>query len=157
MQNIFGSQLHPTTARTALIAVISGGSVLALGFAAVPQLFYLLAAGILAVILTLATGQNVTKRSVEPPSALMMLVPAVLALVFRGSSLSWAVVPVLAFVVAAAAWMLVSNRYVEASVTQPAERETVDRVAQDAAPDDLAPKRQEKTAVTNNESSATAA
>ena len=153
MHNIFDSKLDPTTLRAAIVATISAICVMALGFAPVPQLWYFLAAGVLIVILTLATGPKFTDVSVELPPAFMTVVPAVLALVFRGTSLIWAVVPVLAFVVAAATWMLVTNRYAETTVEESLEPETADRVPEDQ----LAPKREEKTAITNDESSVTAA
>lgn len=153
MHNIFNSELNPTTLRAAIVATVSAICVMALGFAPVPQLWYFLAGGVLIVIITLATGPKFTDVAVELPPALMTVVPALLAVVFRGTSLIWAVVPVLAFVVAAATWMLVTNRYTETTVEQPVESETTDRVLQD----DLAPKREEKTAVTDDESSATAA
>lgn len=153
MHNIFDSELSPTTLRAALVATISAICVMALGFAPIPQLWYFLAGGALVMIVALVTGPKFTDVSVELPPALMTIVPALLAVVLRGTSLIWAIVPVLAFVVAAAAWMLVTNRYTETTVEQPVESEATDRVLED----ELAPKREEKTAATNDESSATAA
>ena len=153
MHNIIDSELDPTTLRAAIVATISAICVMALGFAPVPQLWYFLGAGVLAVLVTLATGPKFTDVSVEWPPTLMTIVPALLALIIRGTSLIWAIVPVLAFVVAAATWMLVTNRYAETTVEEPDTPITVDEVPQD----ELAPKREEKTAVTNDESSATAA
>lgn len=153
MHNIFESELNPTTLRAAIIATISAICVMALGFAPNPQLWYFLAAGTGISIILLATGPKFTNVSVELPTVLMTIIPAVLAFGFRFTSLIWAVVPVLAFVVAAATWMLVTNRYTETEVEAAAEP----ALSQPKLHDELAPKREEKTAITNDKSSATAA
>ncbi|GAA4110875.1 hypothetical protein [Enteractinococcus coprophilus] len=155
MHNIIDSDLDPTTRRAAIVATITASCVLALGFASIPQLWYLLAIGAVIVIVTLATGPKTAAVSVELPTVVMTIVPALLALVFRGTSLVWAIVPVLAFVVAAAAWMLVTNQYTETTVEEIPEPEIGE--PEQLSQDELAPKREEKTAVTNDESSATAA
>lgn len=153
MHHIFNSQLSPTTLRAALVATVSAICVMALGFAPVPQLWYFLVGGVLVVTVTFATGPKPTDTSVALPSIFIAVIPALLPVVFRNTSLIWAITPVLAFVTAAATWMLVTNRYPETTVEEAVKSETTDRVFED----ELAPKREEKTAVTNDDSSATAA
>ena len=153
MHHIFNSQLSPTSLRAALVATDSAICVMALGFAPVPQLWYFLVGGVLVVTVTFATGPKPTDTSVALPSIFIAVIPALLPVVFRNTSLIWAITPVLAFVTAAATWMLVTNRYPETTVEEAVESETTDRVFED----ELAPKREEKTAVTNDDSSATAA
>ncbi len=153
MHNIIDSEFNPISLRAALIAAASGMCVLAMGFAPIPQLWYFLAAGAVIAVITLATGPKFTNISVEVPTVFLILIPALLAIVFRNTSLIWAVVPMLAFVVAAATWMLITNRYAETA----AEVSVQPAVTHQVPGDELAPKRQEKTAAANDESSATAA
>lgn len=152
MHNFNDSELNPISLRAGIIAAIAAICVMALGFAPVPQLCFFLALGSVFTLITIVTGPKVSNVSVELPAVVMTLIPAVLVVAFRGTSLVWATVPVLAVVVAAATWMLVTNRYIETTVDQSANP-----AAQHMPADELAPKREEKTAVTDDETSATAA
>ena len=154
------SALDSTTIRIGTLTAAAAISVLALGFAPVPQVFYWLGAAVLAVLLTIITGPKGSNSALSLPLAGLFAIPALGTLVVRETSLIWAVVPVLAFVVAAATWMVATNRY--AAIHDEAT-DTVETRAKTHAPETttvmLSSKRSgdEKAAAANDDTSATAA
>lgn len=146
------ADLNPTTRRIAILTTISAGSMLALGFAPLPQLLYVLAISIIAFGLTLATGLKNSTRTWHLPMLMLATLPAIMTILLRGTALAAVAVPVLAFVVAAATWMVATNRYTDQHIDAPETNHTAGGVS-----DELQPKRDEKAAATNDDSSATAA
>lgn len=146
------TELNPITRRIAILTAISAGSMLALGFAPLPQLLYLLAIGGIAFGLTMATGLKNSTRTWNLPILMLTALPAIMTIVLRGTALAAVAVPVLAFVVAAATWMVATNRYTDQHI----DAHVTDHPA-GLVPDELQPKRDEKTAAANDDSSATAA
>jgi hypothetical protein len=152
------SAIDSTTIRIGTLTAAAAISVLALGFASVPQVFYWLGAAVLAVLLTIITGPKGSNSALSLPMTGLLVVPALCTLVVRETSLIWAVVPVLAFVVAAATWMVATNRYAAMH-----DEATDTTVAETDAPETttvmLSSKRSgdEKAAAANDDTSATAA
>lgn len=150
------AELNPTTRRIAILTAISAGSMLALGFAPLPQLLYLLAIGGIAFGLTMATGLKNSTRTWNLPILMLTALPAIMTIVLRGTALAAVAVPVLAFVVAAATWMVATNRYTDQHIDAQVDAQVTDHPA-GLVSDELQPKRDEKTAAANDDSSATAA
>lgn len=164
MRNTTVSDIHPTTLRISLLTAISAVFVMVLGFAPPPHLYFLLGASALAAVITIATGPKPATRPSSLPAILTTVIPALLALVVRDTSLMWAVVPVVTFVVAAATWLVATNLYSDVEKEHDVEKELVDSPevsTSDAvvihSTDELEPKRQQKAATVNEDSSATAA
>lgn len=153
MHNSTSTPLRPIASRTVIVTASSAVATLAMGFAPFPQFWFILAVALVVTTITIATGPKATGTTRNRPLAGLAILMALVVLTIRGTSLVWAVVPVLAFVVATVVWLIVSNRYAQ----------TAESVTQQVAPkqvadqDKLAPKRDEKTAATNDTSSATAA
>lgn len=147
------STWHPTTFRSVLIAAITAIVVIALGFAPLNHLWYYVVAGLVATVIIVATGPKLNNISAGSPAVVFLVIPAVLVFAVRNTSLIWFVVPTLAFVMAAAVWVQVQNRY----LAQREQAQPQPEVADSSQDDELAPKREEKTATTNDDSSMTAA
>ena len=148
MHNTTASELNPTVIRISVLTAAAAVSILALGFAPIPQLWSWLGLSILASLVTIFTGPKGSKTGLNLPVAVLIILPALCTLLMRSTSLIWAVAPVLAFVVAAATWMVATSRYATADTTGTA---TV------TVADELQPKRDEKAAAADKDSSATAA
>lgn len=148
MHNTTASELNPTVIRIGVLTAAAAVSILALGFAPIPQLWSWLGLSILASLVTIFTGPKGSKTGLNLPVAVLIILPALCTLLMRSTSLIWAVAPVLAFVVAAATWMVATSRYATADTTGTA---TV------TVADELQPKRDEKAAAADKDSSATAA
>lgn len=158
MHNTTASSLNSITLRIGILTATSAVAMLALGFAPIPALYYLLGASLLAVVVIVSTDPKMSQPVATLPMGLTVGVPAILALLFRGTSLVWAIVPVLALVVSSATWMFVSTRYNATTVAaEPSDISTLDEPSDFAFADELMSKRHEKTAVTHDDSSATAA
>ena len=148
MHNTTASELNPTVIRIGVLTAAAAVSILALGFAPIPQLWSWLGLSMLASLVAIFTGPTVSKTGLNTPIAVLIVLPALCTLLMRSTSLIWAVAPVLAFVVAAATWMVATSRYATADTTGTA---TV------TVADELQPKRDEKAAAADKDSSATAA
>lgn len=146
MHNTTASELNPTVIRISVLTAAAAVSILALGFAPIPQLWSWLGLSMLASLVAIFTGPKVSKTGLNLPIAVLIVLPALCTLLMRSTSLIWAVAPVLAFVVGTATWMVATTRYATADTTV-----TVTVV------DELQPKRDEKAAAADEDSSATAA
>ena len=152
------SALNSTTIRIGALTATAAISVLALGFAPVPQVFAWLAGAVIAALVIIVTGPRGSKAALSLPMTGLLALPAVGAWIIRGTSLIWAVVPVLAFVVAAATWMMATNRY--AAMTEDTADEPVQQPTETSTTVSIATKRSaahDNAEATNDESSATAA
>lgn len=152
------STIDPTTTRIGVLTAAAASSVLAIGFAPVPQVFSWLGFSALAVLLTILTGPKGSNSALSGPILGLLLAPVVITVLVRGTSLIWAVVPVLAFVVGAITWMVATNRY--ASIEQhndvtPSETEHPSSTI--TVTDTLSTKRDTRAAETTDDTSATAA
>ena len=130
-------------------------------------MFYWLAVGALASLLTILTGPKGSNSALTLPIAGLLVVPALCTLAVRGTSLIWAVAPVLAFVVGAVTWMLATNRYATIEATEETADNTQTQTQTSAQTTftsgsvtvsrQLDTKRDEKAAAANDDTSATAA
>ena len=157
------TQTNPISVRIGVLTAAAAVSILAIGFAPIPQVFYWLAVSALASIVTILTGPNGSNAALTLPIGGLIVVPAVCTLAFREASLIWAVAPVLAFVVGAVTWMLATNRYATieadetiAEDTQPAAQTTF-TTGNVTVSRKLDVKRDEKAAALNDDTSTTAA
>lgn len=156
MQRTTVSSLSPSLLRIGCLTAVSALAMLSLGFAPLPALFYLLGACGLTIVVITATGPKLKEPLAVTPTLLVIVVPMLIAIIFRGTSLVWAVVPVLALVVASATWMVASTRYAATTVRQtPTASNPTLEPQTFATADELLPKHE--TAVTNDNSSETAA
>lgn len=156
MHNSTASELNPTVIRIGVLTAAAAVSILALGFAPIPQLFTLLGLSVLASLVTIYTGPTGSKTALTLPIAVLIVVPALCTLLMRSTSLIWAVAPVLAFVVGAATWMVATTRYATIDATETITADSTGTITMTVA-DELQPKRDEKAAAADEESSATAA
>lgn len=157
------TQTNPISVRIGVLTAAAAVSILAIGFAPIPQMFYWLAVGALASLVTILTGPKGSNSALTLPIAGLLVVPALCTLAVRGTSLIWAVAPVLAFVVGAVTWMLATNRYATIQATD----QTADTTQTSARTSftsgsvtvsrQLDTKRDEKAAAANDDTSATAA
>lgn len=158
MHNTTVSSFNSTTLRIGMLTALSAVAMLALGFAPAPSLYYLLGASAIAVVVIASTGPKIAQPLPLLSLVLTAGVPAGLAMIFRGTSLIWAIAPVLALVVASATWMFASTRSSAHTVAAQSDDTSIVVEPTDfATADELMPKWHEKTAVTNDDSSATAA
>ena len=156
MHNTTASELKPTVIRIGVLTASAAVSVLALGFAPIPQLFTWLGLSVLASLITLFTGPKGSKTALTLPIAALIVVPALCTLLVRSTSLIWVVAPVLAFVVGAVTWMVATTRYATAEATEYDTAATNGTVTMTVS-DELQPKRDEKAAAADEDASATAA
>ena len=157
------TQTNQLSVRIGVLTAAAAVSILAIGFAPIPQMFYWLAAGALASLLTILTGPKGSNSALTLPITGLLVVPALCTLAVRETSLIWAVAPVLAFVVGAVTWMLATNRYATIQATD----QTADTTQTSARTSftsgsvtvsrQLDIKRDEKAAAANDDTSATAA
>ena len=157
------TQTNPISVRIGVLTAAAAVSILAIGFAPIPQVFYWLAAGAAASIMTILTGPKGSNSALTLPIAGLLVVPALCTVAVRDTSLIWAVAPILAFVVGAVTWMLATNRYatIEATEetaedTQPPAQTTFTSGAVTVSRQ-LDAKRDAKAAAANDDTSATAA
>lgn len=158
MQTTTVTEFKQTTLRIGVLTAAGAVSILALGFAPVPDVFYWLGASLLAIILTIATGPKGSNSELSLPIASLLLVPALGTLLTRGTSLIWAVAPVLAFVVGAVTWMVATNRYAALESSERDTAETTEHLTVTVSDAKLEPQGNEREiAATNDDTSAAAA
>jgi len=143
------SKTNPTLIRIGILTAAAATSILAIGFAPVPQVFSWLGISALAVLLTILTGPKGSNSALSLPILGLMLIPTLGTLMVRGTSLIWAVVPVLAFVVAAVTWVVATNRYASIETNDETAGQTSSQRSTITVTNTLDAKRNEHTAATN--------
>jgi hypothetical protein len=151
------SETNPTLIRIGILTAAAAISILAIGFAPVPQVYSWLGLSALAILLTILTGPKGSNSALSLPILGLMLIPALGTLLVRGTSLIWAVVPVLAFVVAAVTWMVATNRYASIETNDETAVQASNQRSTITVTNTLDAKRNENTAATNEDTSRTAA
>lgn len=137
--------------RATVLAAIVAIATLVLGFAPFPHLWYVLGGAVIVATLVLSTGPRITPSRLRQPLTGLAGIAMLTVIAIRGTGLVWMGVPVLAGLAAITSWLVITQTY--ATLATP--------VAQDTRPthtsDELAPRRNEKTAATDDNPSATAA
>lgn len=146
---------HPTSLRALLIAASTAVATLVLGFAPFPQVFYVLGGALLVSVIALGTGSTFSLAQLLQPLTGLTGIAMLTVAVIRGTALVWMAVPVLAGLVAVASWLIITNR--DTTLTPDKRQDAVAGQGPATTPDELTPRRDEKTAATDEDSSATAA
>lgn len=124
---------------------------LMLGFAPFPQVFYVLGGALLVAAIVLGTGSTFSLAQLRQPLTGLTGIAILTVAAIRGTALIWMAVPVLAGLVAVASWLILTHD--DTAVTT----QKMPAALPDHTPDELSPRRDEKTAATDEDSSATAA